>query len=598
VSWPKLTRTALLLSLLAGPATAQEFGQWWWRGNVGVGYKSFQNTLDGTTLADYEQQELEVGLDVNGYVIHPAVGSFDLGFDLFVNQLDGTQTVDTDRFGAHGSVELFQQGKYPIRLFAERQSFDYTDFPTDEPFTLLGAPETLTRWGGRGRLRTGALKGSLFGFERTTYDLLESGQGSGQDIDDTQFFDWSRTFGDIRHRLRVERRERQFGAVDVNFEDYVLNLEEGGDLGEMWRWDLNSNGIYRTLDVGNGSESTFQTYYLRNRFLRPVRKTDLLDIRHSHGITMTDTTSDDRHTLSVFYRWRPRPSWEIGPFGEYSIRSAGDVDVSTPRVGVVVAWNRAWNTLTAFVTSQVSYSTVSRSGDSGGADESRLGYSFSSSLNHRPTNGFSEELELEMTRDEQRTSPGPLVALPDLGVGLGGLGTQSKERARLTLEQRWRVRSVRAYGEWTNRQSDDMLTTPSFDLESVTGNLVLSGRRWSLRGHVGQTDINRIAQPPERLEFLSATASLRPLRFVQLRATYRTDTRQFELLPSIDSEQTEVEATLELGQIIFEARAFERIQDPMDLDARTSKGLIVSLSRRFGGWLPVVTGDGRRGSIR
>lgn len=595
-----LVRALLLLLplvLLAAPVVAQEFGQWWWRGSVDLGYKSFTNELDGSTLVDYTQQELELGLDVNGYVLHPAVGSFQVGVDLIVNQLDGTQTIDTDRIGGRGTLELFERGKYPVRLFFERQGFDYSDFPTDDPFTLLGAPETLTRWGGRGRLRTGFLKGSLFGFEHTAYDLLEG--VAGRDVDDTQFYDWSRSFGAIRHRLRVERRERRFGVVDLGLEDFIVNLEESGELGGSWQWDLNSNGIYRTLRLRDGNERTFETYFLRNRFLRPVRERDLLDIRHSHGMTMSEGRSDDRHALSVFYRWRPRPHWEIGPFGEYVRRSAGEIEASTPRVGLVVTWNRAWDAVTTLLSGQTSYSTVSRSGNGTGAfDESRFAYALRGSFTHQATEGFSEEVELEMTRDELETSPGRFLELPDLGAGLGGVGIESKDRLRLTLEQRWRSRLLSVYGEWSNRRSDDMLGVPDFDLESLTANLALSGRRWSLRGHAGETELTRQARTPERFEFTSLSASVRPVRFLRLEASYRTDSRRIDLLPTLDSEQLEVGLELQVGQIIFEAHAFERLQDSMELDGRNARGVIVSLTRRFGGWLPVITGDERRGFIR
>lgn len=589
-------RLGLILLLLAAPASAQEFGQWWWRGNLGLGYKSFQRTLDGTTLTDYEQQEIELGLDVNGFVIHPAVGSFDLGVDLFVTELDGTQTVDTDRFGAHGNVSLFERGKYPMRFFVERQTFDYADLETDDPFTLLGAPETLTRWGGRGRIRTGPLKGSLLGFEHTAYDLLES--AGRTDVDDTQFFDWSRSFGDIRHRIRVERRDRQYGVVNLAFEDYILNLEEGGTLGEAWRWDLNGNGVYRTLGLAGGAESTYETYFLRNRFLRPVRDRDLLDIRHSHGLSSSEALSSDRHSLSVFYRWRPRPAWEIGPFVEYGMRSADGLNVSAPRAGVLVSWNRASESFTTFLTSQVSYGTLSGSGDNAPPDESQVAYLFTGSLTHRATERFSEEVEIEMSRDELRTSYDPQLDFPDLGVGVSGVGTESNDRFRLTLEHRRREGALSVYGEWSNRESTDMSSAPGFELETMTGNATLSGRRWTVRAFTGETDIRREGRPPERIEFNSASASLRLFRFLQLQASYRMDTRRFELLPALDTEQMELEADLQLGQIILHARAFERVQDPMDLDARTSKGLIISMSRRFGGWLPVVSGDGRRGSIR
>lgn len=593
----RVLRAASALFLLASPATAQQFGQWWWTGHLGLGYKSFENEVQDALVTDYQQQELELGVDVNGYVIHPAVGSFDLGLNFIVSELDGTQTIDTDRYGAHGTLKLFERGKYPLRFFITRESFDYSDLPTEDAFTLLGAPETLTRWGGRARLRAGPLRGSLLGFEHTAYDLLESVQGT--DVDDTQFYDWSRTFGDVRHRVRVERRERRLGVANVSYEDYILNLEEGGNLGEAWRWDLNGNGVRRNLEIQDGSQRTFETYFIRNRLLRTVRDRDLLDVRNSHGLTTSGDVSDDRHTLSVFYRWRPRPNWEIGPFTEYSLRSTGDVETTTPRAGLVISWNRTWKDLTAFLSTQGSYASVSRSGgDFAGADESRVAYSFSGNVTHRATERFMEEVEAEVTRNELRLSPGTLLELPDLGVGLTGLGTESKDRLRLTLEQRWRLRMVRVYGEWTSRSSDDVLGSSAFDLESVSGNLTLSGRRWSLQGHMGDTEITREGTAPENLEFLSASASLRPFRFLSLRGSYRKDTRSFELLPSIDAEQKEIYAVVRIGEIALEARAFEYFQESMELTGRTTRGLVVSMSRRFGGLLPVVTGSGRRGSIR
>jgi hypothetical protein len=83
-----------------------------------------------------------------------------------------------------------------------------------------------------------------------------------------------------------------------------------------------------------------------------------------------------------------------------------------------------------------------------------------------------------------------------------------------------------------------------------------------------------------------------------LRASYRADERQVDLGPDIDSERYEAGFDLRFGAFLLQAQAFETQEKLLGGMERSNRGVRWSLSRRFAGWLPVVTGLARRGAIR
>ena len=81
-------------------------------------------------------------------------------------------------------------------------------------------------------------------------------------------------------------------------------------------------------------------------------------------------------------------------------------------------------------------------------------------------------------------------------------------------------------------------------------------------------------------------------------ANYRANERSFEHTPALDSEFFSVDATVELARFIIRGEVFETTERLATGLERTNRGFMWSISRSFGGLLPIVTATQRRGVIR
>ena len=102
----------------------------------------------------------------------------------------------------------------------------------------------------------------------------------------------------------------------------------------------------------------------------------------------------------------------------------------------------------------------------------------------------------------------------------------------------------------------------------------------------------------QEVRFTGAGARWRPWRYVHLNGSYREDQREFVLAPDIDGDRAELGLELRVGQVQLLASLFETRERLMDGSERTNRGLRWSIGRRLAGWLPIVTGTQRRGTIR
>ena len=188
--------------------------------------------------------------------------------------------------------------------------------------------------------------------------------------------------------------------------------------------------------------------------------------------------------------------------------------------------------------------------------------------------------------------------MPTLGPALFSLGTEDFARSRLTLSSRWGRSWVQGWGEWTSRQSTGFATRNDFDAETLTATLRIGGPRFDLGSSLGQTSAQQEITGDQDVDSLSVTLGLRPLRSVELRASYRSDTRTLLLIPDIDTQRYDVILTIRVLGLVVEGRGFESSERILNGIERLNRGVIWSISRRFTGWLPIVTGTGPRGEIR
>lgn len=601
-----VVRSALLVPLAATigvslggstPASGQSFGQWWWDASVGFAERSYENLIDGERQSRFDQRDLKLSLGVNGYVLHPAIAQFRLGVDAFLSQIESGRVFKSNRTGYDASLSLFPQSYYPSRVWVRREIFSYANLSEDDPWTLFGVADTSTTWGGRFRLRRGPLHGTLFGFERTELAFLEA--DARNRIHEREFVAWSGDGKGRQRHLRLERSLENFGVSDFQLQTTTLTFDQRQQVGPDWRWDLSGVALDRGIGVAGGGEVGVQSGHLHSSWVRNAAKSDdLLTLIYDGGFASGGSDTVQTHLATARYLWRRAKHWEFTPFFRLGYQEATDETIQSPQLGISTNWRRSHQSLDMSVSGAVSYLALRRSGGRSSGTDTLVAVSADSSLGHGDENRLREELELSLTRNNLRLAGETLNALPDLGVPLAGTGTQDVNRVRLTFKRRWGSRLATAYGDWAHRSAAGMRSETDFDLEVVTYNLQFTGARFGWLATAGQTVLDAARTGNQKSNFESISASYRPVRRLSLNASYRTDDRRLLLSPNIEGERAEAGLDLSFGAYRLQAKYFESNERLLGGSERTNRGITVNLSRRLAGWLPIVTGNRRRGVIR
>ncbi|MCB1037693.1 MAG: hypothetical protein KDD47_27925, partial [Acidobacteria bacterium] len=351
----------LAVAPLSSPAHPQQFGQWWWEASVQAGGRSFDNRVEGATVSEFRQQDLTLSLGINGYIIHPAVARFRLGYDLLFSEVEGGRSLDTDRSGYQADLGVFPNGSYSLDLSFKRQVYDYAGFSQEEPLTLLGVPDRTTSWRARLRARRGRLKGLLLGFESSSFQFLD--EKDGDEVQDLQFADWSSAGRKLNHHVRMEHQARDFGRVDLRFDDLIVNWDEHGDLGERWRWDFSAIGMDRSVQYQMLPETRIGIYRLLHQLVRTNPEGDALTLSYNGGLSDgTGNSRTDSHSLGARYQWRRHRSWQVAAFGDVALQRSAGSTLRTPQAGVALSWRRRVRGVDVGLNGGSSYRLIDREG--------------------------------------------------------------------------------------------------------------------------------------------------------------------------------------------------------------------------------------------
>jgi len=599
-SVPPWAAALVAVLLLPPPAAAQQSvedsGRWWWDAVAGLGQVRGNNRLDGSAATRFRQSEVLLSGGINGFIVHPLLARFRLQTDLRLSNYSGSSALDTDRTGLGFDLHGLSRGAYPYRLFFRRQLFDYAAPAEDVPFSPRGLPDSGTRWGGQVRLRRGALRGVLIGLEHGTLDFLDP--QSDREQREREFVQWSRRAGRLQHNVRLEHRRHDFGRVFLGTEDFTLRIDERGDITPRWWWEMTADSIDRTSFVDDRPPVETEDHRLHNRFRRSLRGDDFLDFALKLGLFRTETASTQRQDLAVLYRWRPGERWEIAPFGRYLHVGNDDVELSAPRAGLRVTWNRRLRGLDTLVSARTGWGDVARRTAEEHSEEFQLDYGFSTTVAHQHAGGLRENLEFEVARNELRFERARIIGLPDLGLPGDGLDAEDSYRMRASLDRSWNARRVHGWVEWRRSTSSVESRVIEGGRTSYTGGLDGAVGRWAFKADTGQTDVASGVGADQSLRFAGAAASWRPLRYLRVSGVYRKDRRELLFGPDVDGRWLETEAALQFGRLAFDLRLWERRNDVAEGQQRVNRGLTWNLSSRFGGLLPIVTGTRRRGVIR
>jgi len=580
---------------VAVPAAAQQFGQWSWDAALGARQVGQRSELDGEPINTRDETSLNLALGVRGFILHPALARFRVGADVALSKFDGTRSRDNRIWGFDANLEGLPRGAYPFSVYTRRRAFSYEDLAEEDPLNLLGVPDASIAFGGRLRFRRGLLSGTQLGFDQQAISYSDADSRTTRD--QRAFVDWSRSTGRFQHHLRLRRRAQDFRVADFGTRDLTANYDQRGYINPAWRWDMFVIGLHRDLDSPARPASRFDNLRTRQLFVHTMSSQNRIELSYNGGLVRaTEAAAGHSHSLVSRYRWWVRPGWELTPFVSYSFQTREGLSVHAPQAGVFTTWSGRTGPLDTLVSGGLGYTRFRRSLDTLSGQDSTLTMEATGTFGHGRDDALRTELEASWGRNQLRLIGEAIPELPDLGVSLTGLGTEDSARGRLTLRRRWGSFSFSAYSEASHRATSRTFTGQRFTFDQLTHTLQIMASRITLTGNLGSTRVEETDR--QSIDHWSVSASWRPLRLLSLSAWYRSDSRRLTLAPDIDGERFEVRADMWVGAFQLRGQVFETAQRSLDIPDRTHRGFSVTLSRRFGGWLPFRTGPSPNGVIR
>jgi hypothetical protein len=581
---------------IAGPALAQQSGQWSWDGRFGAWGQSVDNRLDGRQTSTLNTAALDLGLGLKGFIVHPALARFQVGAEFLFTDTDTGVSNDSRGLGGGASLDILPIGAYRTSLYASHRNYTYLDI--DDPYLSRGLADVTTRYGGRFSARRGFFSGLLLGYDVVGIDFLNP--NSRRESLDRGLFDWSKKIDGVSNHLRVENQRREYGLVDLDFENLTVNLDERAQISANWSWELYGTGV-RVRRGTSADAFENERYQVRTRFRRTMAVQDLLDLVYVYGKLRPDLLPDiDSHTASVLYRWRPRPAWELAPLVRYITQSGGDEEeLESLRTGLQVVWRQSYRYVDPSIASTVTYGSVDGAGPEGSTDQGLLAASFSGTIGHgKALGGLRKELTVNVARNELNLTRTQDVTAPDLVLHPGGLSVDNLGRVRLTLRHRWDGRQLTGWIEAYHRDVTDVDVAENYTVNTTLGSLQFSSRRFTVVGDLQDSQVSREINGDQGVRSGGLSARWRPWRTVALRGNYRLDRRDIHLAPKLDIQRIEAGVLLTIGQFYVDAGVYQIDDELVTGGQRVNRGVRWSVSRRFGGWLPIHTGTRPRGVIR
>lgn len=585
----RLAIVTCLLLHASSVAAQQHYGRWSWDATLGGTQRGHRGFTERREIGRVDEKELRLALNLNGFVLHPALATLRVGVDAGLSRTSAL-LLNTRRWGLNANAGVLPLGAYPLTLYAQRSLYDHSLSLEEDPLRLLGLPDTSTNVGGRWWLKAGRLRGTLLGYDRGRLDYLSESSKSSRRS--TAFVDWSRRGPRFQRHLRLDRRREELGPLDFSSNELSGAYEQRGNLTPAWRWETSAAGIHRELGSRTATAS-FDTLRTTQSFVRPLRQKDTLDLRYEGGLTSAGAVFQS-HSAMGRYHWRGKPPWTVSPFAGFGLQALAGARVYAPQLGLAASWTGRARGLDLTANHALSYAPFLGAGSGPQRSESALSLDLGVFAGHG--SALRQELDVSLSHNRLRSAGDALVNLPDLGASLIGTGTEDVLRGRLTLRWHWRAASLHAYSEGSWLQASGTVAARRPGYETLTHTIQLTNSRMSLTGNSGQS---RTKGPsPQRLDFISGHLALHLLRSLQVTFAYRGDTRELRLAPDLESTRYEAGANLRLGAFFVDGRLFRSTDRSIGGVERRNDGFIVSFSRRLAGWLPFLTGVNTAGDIR
>lgn len=584
----RLVTAAMVLCAIAATASAQQYGQWTWDAGISARQRGYEFTESEETVSELQERDGLLSLGVNGYVLHPAIAAFRVGLDTNLTKREGGATLGSRKVGYRGDLRIFPTGAYPVHVYASRQRYDYDDA---SPAARIGSvPDDITTFGARVRVRSGPLTGLVARAERSRIGLL--GPYGGVESHQNQLADWAGGGKGWQHHYRLERQARTFAASRYSTDDVSLLADESYR-SAAWQWTSSSQLIRRGWSSETISGSSITALRVQNRFLRTSSRTRTWELQQSSGITLADLSSQS-HTLGARYSIATGGNFTVAPFANLGVQTSNSLQVFAPQAGVSATWTAAKGPVSALVSGSAASLLLQTDGEGFSSRDSSVTAGAGASLSFRPRRGLHSQVESYVSRNELRRS-GETIAASSVLVPTGGVGTEDRTQARITLGRKWRPFGAHFYVDWVSQATSGELQVNPYSAETLSSSLQVTLRNVNVSMSAGNATLeqNRV----QELHFVTAAARVRIARTLSVVLAHREERRSAVGEPEVDGARSEAGLSLRLGSYAIEPQAFVSRQRSGGPE-RSNRGFTVTIARGFGGVLPIVTGMQRRGVVR
>ncbi|MEO6486322.1 MAG: hypothetical protein ABIO78_00100, partial [Thermoanaerobaculia bacterium] len=537
---------AFALCLTATGASAQQYGQWSWWATLGGATRHTTTTIGTARTSNLDDRNLRFFTGLSGYVIAPPIVGFDLGLDLQTTRSSGDVELDQTRSGYNGRLRILPLSSFPTEVWIARSQYDFSGVTADDPITLVNQPVASNTWGGRLRLRSGPLGGLLVGADETATQFKD--HSTADDTTSRAFADWSggRRF---KHHARLDYSNRDYGALDYQLEDTTLSLTEWGPLTSTWNWNLSGTMLRRNLQYDGAAAYAADIGQLQNQFVRPGKGGRSLVISQTSGFSSDGTGYGSQSHLVLARLQQPLgPRFFLTPFAGFGTQIAGDLRVQVPQAGVSASWSGAAGPVAIAASGTVSYLSLTSSDQSLTPNSTGLATGGGFSLSHSGASGFAKLFEVSVNNNQFRSSGEVVDGIPGSG-GISGTGTEDRTSARMTLSRQRNQFGASLWGQWETRQSSGQAVVNPYSSTVLTGSLQVNGPRFNAQAGWGATTLETSLS--QKVNYVAGGASYRPWYFLQLEASYRTDTRVLALAPDVNGTRWEGGAAFQLGLLVL-----------------------------------------------
>jgi len=583
----RFVTTALAFWALAATASAQQYGQWTWDAQIGARQRAHEFMEGEEKVSEIGERDGFLSLGVDGYILHPAVAGFRLGLDTSLVQREGGTAFGSRKLGYRGELRIFPTGAYPIYVHAARQQYSYGDAT---PGSIGSIPDDITSFGARVRVRSGPLTGLVARAERLSLTLL--GPNGGVESQQNQLADWAGGGKKWQHHYHLERLARTFAASRYRTDDISLLADETYRSAGS-QWTSSSQLIRRSWSSENTRGSSITALRVQNLFLRTLSSTRSWELQQSSGLTLADSSSQT-HTFGVRYSLATRGHLAFAPFASIGIQTSDGLRVFTQQAGLSATWTAAKGPVSAVLSGSAASLVLQKDGNGGSPRDSLLTAGAGGSLSFRPRRGVDAQVETYVSRNELRKN-GETIAASSVLVPTGGVGTEDRTQARLTLGRKWRPLGVHLYLDWVAQTTSGDLQVNPYSSETLSSSLQVTLRNFNVSMSAGRATLeqNRV----QELSFVTAAGRVRVARMLSVTGNYREEKRNAVGEPEVDGTRFEGGFSLQLGSYAVEPQAFVSTQGFAGLE-RSNRGYTITIGRGFGGVLPILTGAQRQGVVR